>query len=69
MKNLENAFTVTDTAEIHGKSVLLVDDICTTGSTLAEVANLLTANGAKEIYCAVCCYTINKKRDDFYESY
>ncbi|MDE6775295.1 MAG: double zinc ribbon domain-containing protein [Ruminococcus sp.] len=68
MKNLENAFSITDTAEIHGKCILLVDDICTTGSTLTEVSKLLIENGAVEIYCAVCCKTLDMKRDDFYES-
>ena len=38
---------------INGKSVLLLDDILTTGSTLAECTSLLLKNGAKNVSAAV----------------
>ena len=43
---------VYETAEqelVDGKTVLLVDDIMTTGSTLSECASVLKAAGAKKI--------------------
>lgn len=37
---------------VKGKNVLLVDDIISTGSTIAEAVKLLKADGAKKIYIA-----------------
>lgn len=35
--------------DLHGKRILLVDDIVTTGASMASAATLLRANGAKKI--------------------
>ncbi|MDE6520678.1 MAG: double zinc ribbon domain-containing protein [Ruminococcus sp.] len=67
-ENLKNAFSVTDTSKIKGKRIIIIDDICTTGSTLSEVANLLIDSGASEIYCACACKTPYIKRGDKNES-
>lgn len=48
--NLKNAFEVTE--NISGKKILLLDDICTTGSTLSEIAVMLRRNGAEDVFCA-----------------
>lgn len=57
MVNLKSAFTALHPELIRGKRILLVDDICTTGSTLAEIAALLLENGAETVHCAACCKT------------
>lgn len=47
--NLKGAFAV-DSAEVAGKSVLVIDDILTTGATLSEVADALKQAGAVHVY-------------------
>jgi len=48
--NLVDAFKVNKETDIKGKSILLVDDTLTTGTTLLECAKTLHQNGAKYIY-------------------
>lgn len=50
--NVLGAFSLPDPALVRGKTVLLVDDVVTTGATLSECARLLLTAGAKEV-CAV----------------
>lgn len=45
------------TKEIRGKTVLLCDDIITTGSTLNECASVLKQYGAKAVYCITIAST------------
>ncbi len=49
LSNLKNAFKLKREEEIKGKSVLLIDDIVTTGSTFVECGKVLKESGAKEI--------------------
>lgn len=66
--NLINAFDVSIPDKIKDKRILLIDDVCTTGSTLTEIAVLLRKNGAAEVHCAVCCKTPDiRKEDENYE--
>lgn len=48
--NIAEAFQVSDAGWIRGKSVLLVDDIITTGSTIQEAASVLKSAGAGPIH-------------------
>jgi ComF family protein len=45
-KNLKNSFELLNKAEIRGKSILLVDDVYTTGSTMNECAKVLKKGGS-----------------------
>ncbi|MBP5618487.1 MAG: ComF family protein, partial [Clostridia bacterium] len=47
-QNIENAYAVR--GDIRGKRVLLVDDVVTTGSTLAECARVLLEAGAAAVW-------------------
>ena len=49
-KLLKSAYKVIEPREVHGKSVLVYDDILTTGSTAREVAQTLKSAGATEVY-------------------
>lgn len=51
--NVKNAFA--PTADLSGKSVLIVDDIITTGNTLSECLRILHLSGAKNIFAATLC--------------
>ena len=48
-KSIADAFAVTDPARLKGLRVLLVDDLCTTGSTLGEAASVLLAAGVMQV--------------------
>lgn len=51
LKNVQNAFQAD--RSVLGKRVLLIDDVCTTGATMAAAANALYAAGAQTVsgYC------------------
>lgn len=53
MENIKNAFLVERPETVAGKSVLLVDDIMTTGATMSEAAKTLKKAGALAVICAV----------------
>ena len=48
--NLRNAFAVDKTKD-YGKPILIIDDICTTGSTFEEMIKTLRANDFNNIVC------------------
>jgi len=48
--NLKGAFRVTNAADIQGKSILLVDDVFTTGSTMSSAAVVLSRSGAGQVF-------------------
>ena len=59
--NLSKAFEITDKNIITDKTVLLIDDIFTTGSTCDECASVLMKNGAYKVVVLTVAHTqLNK---------
>ena len=48
-KGVRGAFHLLEKEEVEGKSILLVDDVYTTGATVNECARVLLAGGAKRV--------------------
>ena len=60
--NLAGALGVAHPFSVQGRSVIVVDDIVTTGATALEAVRALTAAGA--MVCAVACVAATAKRSD-----
>ena len=59
--NVTDAYKVAG-ADVRGKTVLLADDILTTGSTLEECAKMLQAAGATQVYGVCAARTLLRRR-------
>lgn len=59
-KNVKGVYRATDKTLISGKKILIIDDIVTTGFTLAECAKTLDKNGAEEICGLTFAITLPK---------
>ncbi len=55
--NLVGAIDVKADCDVREKTILLVDDVMTTGSTLDECAKMLKIYGAKEVFAATAAVT------------
>ena len=60
--NVSGAFVTLPGAEIAGKTVLLADDVVTTGATLAECSRILLTAGAEKVYGATLCLAERKPK-------
>ena len=51
LKNVQDAFAAE--VDVVGKHILLIDDVCTTGATMAAAANAIFSAGAHTVsgYC------------------
>ena len=53
--NVSGAFASVRPERFTGKRILLLDDVVTTGATLAECARVLLTDGAAEVVCVTLC--------------
>ena len=60
-KNVRKAFELEDPGRVRKRTVLLVDDVATTGHTLNECARVLKRAGAGCVLCLVLARTITRK--------
>ena len=50
MENMRDVFFVKNATDFFGKTVILIDDVATTGSTINEAARALKRGGAREVW-------------------
>ncbi|MDA1193343.1 MAG: phosphoribosyltransferase family protein, partial [Candidatus Poribacteria bacterium] len=60
---IEGVFAVTPSAELNGATLLLVDDVVTTGATASEAARALLAAGAAAVDVIAVARTLAKDGD------
>ncbi len=51
--NVKGGFQLNHWANVEGATIMLIDDVMTSGATLSEAANVLLKSGAKQVYAAV----------------
>jgi ComF family protein len=56
--NVAGAFRARQSCFVQGCAVLLIDDVCTTGATLAECARAMQEAGARSVASAVVARTL-----------
>ena len=61
--NVHGAYDVKDGFDVKGKTILLVDDIMTTGETLNNCALIMKIRGAEKVYCVTAALTAKKKKN------
>lgn len=59
--NLKDAFHMSKRAGIKDKTILLIDDVCTTGATANECAKKILSAGASKVYVLTFARTLLKK--------
>lgn len=60
IENVKDAFKVVRKEKIKDKVILIVDDVCTTGSTVNEVARTLLNAGAKKVNLTTLAFVKEK---------
>lgn len=61
--NVRGAFSAAERGLIEGRSVLLVDDVCTTGATLNECAKTLKRSGAALVWAVTVARQVGDTLD------
>ena len=64
LQNVKDAFLVADPAAIEGKSVLLIDDVFTTGTTINECTKTLKRAGAREVHALTVARALPESKSD-----
>ncbi len=68
-RNVEGVFSVSQPYLVAGKTILLCDDIITTGSTLDACAVELLAAGARAVYCVTAAAVVGSQEHSIKRAY
>lgn len=60
-ENVRGAFKVRRPGALRGRTVLLVDDVSTTGSTLSECAEMMKKAGAARVWCLTVSRSVREQ--------
>ncbi len=60
IENMHGAFRVTAPQRIKGRTVIVVDDVMTTGTTVSECARVLKRAGAAKVFAATVARTLKR---------
>ncbi len=63
-ENVAGAFSLKRFGDVAGKTVIIIDDVITTGSTVSEAAKVLKANGARKVFALSACLAQNIERQN-----
>jgi len=55
-ENVKGCYEIINNVDISGKTILIVDDVFTTGATMRECADVLKKSGAHRVIGATVCY-------------
>ncbi len=64
-ENMRGAFAVPHPKAVQNQTVLLIDDVVTTGTTVAECARILSKAGASKVYVASVARTLRIEAQGF----
>ena len=62
--NVFGVYDIKDKKDVAGKTILLVDDVRTTGATLNDCARILKIRGANKVYCTVVAIAGVKPKEE-----
>lgn len=62
VENVKDVYAIIDSEEVKGKTIVICDDILTTGNTMAECANVILKSGARTVIGATIANVENRPK-------